>query len=196
VTKKAEQILSGLVAAARSEKIKVPSDLKASLHNKLCSIPESQQNKFRHFFRPVLAIAAVVAIICSISIAVFNNSSEKIERHLIHESTVAGGKPVTIKLVYNAVDDLKNVKFSLDLDEGVLFHSDNPEIKSRKRHEWTGELKKGANAIPFIVKTDRFGKMKIVAKAFSGKFRHTQEIVLDARESQTVVSMFVILTDK
>jgi hypothetical protein len=195
VTKKAEQILNGLVTVARSEKIKVPSDLKESLHNKLCGIQKSQQNKFRHFFRPVLAIAAVVAVICSISIAVFNNSSEKIERHLMHESTVAGGKPVTIKLVYNAADDLKNVKFSLDLDEGVFFHSDNPEIKSRKSHEWTGELKKGMNAIPFVVKTDRFGKMKIVAKAFSGKFRHTQEIVLDARESQTVVSMFAILTD-
>jgi hypothetical protein len=158
VTKKAEQILNGLVTVARSEKIKVPSDLKESLHNKLCGIQKSQQNKFRHFFRPVLAIAAVVAVICSISIAVFNNSSEKIERHLIHESTVAGGKPVTIKLVYNAVDDLKNVKFSLDLDEGISFHSDNPEIKSRKSHEWTGELKKGTEFNTFCCKYRPFRK--------------------------------------
>jgi hypothetical protein len=196
VTKKAEQILNGLVTVARSEKIKVPSDLKESLHNKLCGIQKSQQNKFRHFFRPVLAIAAVVAVICSISFAVFNNSSEKIERHLIHESTVAGGRPVTIKLVYNAVDDLRNVKFSLDLDEGISFHSDNPEIKSRKNHEWKGVLKKGTNSIPFVVNTDRFGKMKIIAKAVAGKFSHTQEIVLEAREKETVISMFVISTDK
>jgi len=195
VTERSEKILSELIAAGKKEKITVPLHVKAALHNKLNSASAKKSNKIRYFIRPVLAVAAVFAIICSISFAVFKNNSGNIERHLIHESTVAGGRPVTIKLVYNAADDLRNVKFSLDLDEGISFHSDNPEIKSRKNHEWTGELKKGVNSIPFVVKTDRFGKMKIVAKAVSGKFRHTQEIVLEARESDTVVSMFVVLTD-
>jgi len=196
VTERSEKILSELIAAGKKEKITVPLHVKAALHNKLNAVSVKNSNKFKHFIRPVLAFAAVIAVVCSVSFAVvYMNSSEKIERYLIHESTVAGGRPVTIKLVYNAADDLRNVKFSLDLDEGISFHSDNPEIKSRKNHEWTGELKKGVNSIPFVVKTDRFGKMKIVAKAVSGKFRHTQEIVLEARESDTVVSMFVVLTD-
>jgi hypothetical protein len=195
VTERSEKILSELIAAGKKEKITVPLHIKHSLHNKLNAVAVKNNNKFSKFIKPLLAVAAVAAVVCSVSFAVFNNSSEKIERYLIHESTVAGGRPVTIKLVYNAADDLRNVKFSLDLDEGISFHSDNPEIKSRKNHEWTGELKKGVNSIPFVVKTDRFGKMKIVAKAVSGKFRHTQEIVLEARESDTVVSMFVVLTD-
>lgn len=196
MTERSEKILSELITAGKKEKITVPLHVKTSLHNKLNAVSIKNSNKIKHFIRHVLAFAAVIAVVCSVSFAVvYINSSEKIERYLIHESTVAGGRPVTIKLVYNAADDLRNVKFSLDLDEGISFHSDNPEIKSRKNHEWTGELKKGVNSIPFVVKTDRFGKMKIVAKAVSGKFRHTQEIVLEARESDTVVSMFVVLTD-
>jgi hypothetical protein len=195
VTKKPEHILSELMAVARSEKIKVNSDLKASVHEKLCGVQRSQQKKLSRFFRPVLAVAAVVAVVCSISFAVFYSSSEKTERHLIHESTVAGGKPVTIKLVYESLTDIKNVSFSLDLDDGVKFYSENDYIRSRKRHEWKGSLKKGSNTIPFVVETEKLGKMKIIAKARSGKFNHIQEIVLVTKEKETVISMFSISAD-
>lgn len=196
MTERSAKILSELIATGKKEKITVPLNVKASLHNKLNAVSIKNRSKFSYFIKPVLAVAAVIAVVCSISFAVYMNSSEKMERHLIHESTVAGGRPVTIRLVYNAVDDMKDVRFSLDLDDGISFYSDNPEIKSRKNHEWKGGLKKGTNSIPFVVKTDRLGKMKIIAKAVAGKFRHTQEIVLEAREKETVVSMFVLSTDE
>lgn len=192
MTKKPEQIYNELLVAARSEKAKVRSDLKISINKKLCSVQRSQQKKLTRFFRPVLAVAAVIAVVCSISFAVFNNSSGKMERHLIHESTVAGNTPLTIKLVYESLTDIKNVNFSLDLDEGVVFYSENDDIRRRKSHKWTGSLKKGTNTIPFVVKTEKLGKMKIIAKARSGKFSHIQEIVLESKEKETTISMFSI----
>lgn len=195
MTKKPEQIYSELLTAGRIEKSKVPKYLKKELSRKLNQVSAIKRNKFSRFLKPVLSVAASLIIISVLCLVLFNSETGKNERYLIHESTVAGNVPLTIKLVYESADDLKNVKFSLDLDEGVSFYSENPEIKSRKSHEWTGGLKKGTNSIPFVVETSRLGKMKILARARSGKFSHTQEIVLFAKEKETVISMFSISAD-
>jgi len=189
--KNSENILNSLLTEARKNKAEVSDDLRASLSQKL--VKEAQEKEKRSFFklrmRAVLATAASLLILLSV-FYVYERTTFKDERKLYYESTVAEGKPVTIKLVYNATKDLKDVEFHLELADGLIFHSSNKEIEKIRMHSWKGNLKKGENTIPFVVRTAGSGKMKIKAHAEYEKFRHAQEIVLDSEKGEIKVSMF------
>ncbi len=144
--------------------------------------------KFIAFSRTVSAVAAVFAVVFFIFLFA-PDTSENGEK--ISESTVAAGNPVTINLVYDAVEDLENVKFSIKLDDGVSFLSSNEKIRNTRSHEWTGKLKKGKNTIPFVVKTEKNGRMEILTSAEYSNYSHKHKIVLDAQKNETKVSMFV-----
>ena len=144
--------------------------------------------KFIALSRAVSAVAAIFAIVFFIFLFA-PDTTEKGEK--ISESTVAAGDPVTINLVYDAAEDLENVKFFIELGEGVSFLSSNEKIRNTRTHQWTGNLKKGKNSIPFVVKTDRDGRMEINTSAEYGKYLHKHKIVLDAQKNETKVSMFI-----
>jgi len=147
-----------------------------------------KHTKMIAFFKPVLAAAAVFAIIFTF---LFFRSAGQENGEKISESVVASGNPVTVNLIYDAVADLENVKFSIVLDEGVSFLSSDEKIRNLRSHEWTGSLKKGKNSIPFVVKTEKNGKMTILTSAEYGNYSHKHRIVLDAQKNETKVSMFV-----
>ena len=134
------------------------------------------------------ATAAIFVIIFAIlfSRPIADETGEKIS-----ESVVAKGDPVTVNLVYDAAEDLENVKFFIELGDGVSFLSSNEEIRNTRTHQWTGNLKKGKNSIPFVVKTDRDGRMEINTSAEYGNYSHKHKIVLDAEKNDIKVSMFV-----
>ena len=134
------------------------------------------------------AIAAIFVIIFAI---LFSKPVESETGEKISESLVAKGDPVTINLLYDAAEDLENVKFSIDLGDGVSFLSSNEKIRNTRTHEWTGSLKKGKNSIPFVVKTERDGRMEINTSAEYGNYSHKHKIVLDAQKNDIKVSMFV-----
>ncbi|MGI6393671.1 MAG: hypothetical protein ACOX2F_02895 [bacterium] len=191
MTKNSEQIYNELIDAAKLEHIEVSKQLKKSLHLRLCSAKNKEKKNI--FSLKLVPVAALFIFLLLGTVVLFKDSSDKIERRLVHESTVSSKEPLTIKLTYNAIADLQDVKFSLLLDEGIYFYSKDLNIRNKKSHEWTGNLKKGENQIPFVVETNQTGKMKIVAKAASDNFRHLQEIVLDVQEKKTVISMFVLV---
>lgn len=134
------------------------------------------------------ATAAIFVIIFAIlfSRPIADETGEKIS-----ESVVAKGDPVTVNLVYDAAEDLENVKFFIELGDGISFLSSNEEIRNTRTHQWTGNLKKGKNSIPFVVKTDRDGRMEINTSAEYGNYSHKHKIVLDAEKNDIKVSMFV-----
>ena len=190
-SKNSEKILNTLLTEARKDRISVSEDLRASLREKL---EEEAQKKEKSYFlkfrmRAMIATAASLLILLSVFM-IYENNSEQNSRELYYESTVSQGRPVTVKLIYNAVHDLKNVNFHIELDRGLAFYSQDSEITKIKSHNWTGNLKKGKNIIPFVVKTSKKGKMKIKAHAEYDKFRHSQEIVLDSKENHIKVSMY------
>lgn len=190
-SKNSEKILNNLLAEARKQDVAVHDDLRVSLRKKL---EKEAQKKEKNLFlrvrmRAMIATAASLFILLSVFM-IYENYTEKDSRKLYYESTVSQGKPVTVKLVYNAVTDLKNVNFHIELGKGLVFHSQNKEISEIKSHDWTGSLKKGENIIPFVVKTSEMGKMRIKAYAEYEKFRHSQEIVLDSQEGHIKVSMY------
>ena len=186
-----EKILNSLLAEARKQDIAVSEDLRSSLREKLHEeVRKKEKNRFFRFrMRAMIATAASLFILLSI-VALYENFSQQDTRKLYYESTVSQGRPVTVKLVYNAVRDLKNVSFYIELDKGLTFHSDNSRITKIRSHNWTGDLKRGKNIIPFVVRTSKKGKMKIRAHAEYEKFRHSQEIVLDSKENHIKVSMY------
>lgn len=185
-----ENIYAELLQSAKAENPEISADLRLKLRGKLEKAAVAKRRPASHF-RMMLAVAAsVLVVITSMIIAGYNSDDNSVQRTLVHESTVRSGKPVTIKLKYNAQDNFKNVKFSIDLDEGVAFFTKDSEIKSMRSHSWEGSLKKGENVIPFVVNTSRKGKMKITAKAEYDDFSFVNEIILEAGESTISVSMF------
>ena len=145
--------------------------------------------KFIAFSKYVSAAAAAIFVI--IFAVLFSRPVESEAGEKISESVVAKGEPVTINLVYDAAEDLENVKFFIELGNGVTFLSSNEEIRNTRTHEWTGSLKKGKNSIPFVVKTERDGRMEINTSAEYGNYSHKHKIVLDAQKNDIKVSMFV-----
>lgn len=135
-----------------------------------------------------VATAAIFVIIFAV---LFSKPTADETGEKISESVVAKGDPVTVNLVYDAAEDLENVKFFIELGEGVSFLSSNEEIRNTRTHQWTGNLKKGKNSIPFVVKTDRDGRMEINTSAEYGNYSHKHKIVLDAEKNDIKVSMFV-----
>ena len=82
-------------------------------------------------------------------------------------------------------------KIAFLFEIGRFFLSSNEKIRNTRTHEWTGSLKKGKNSIPFVVKTERDGRMEINTSAEYGKYLHKHKIVLDAQKNDIKVSMFV-----
>lgn len=185
-----ENIYAELLQSAKAQTPEISTELRLKLRGRLEKAAVGKRRSVTNF-RTILAVAAsVLVVVTSIIIAGYNNDGDAVQRRLVYESTVRSGKPVTIKLKYNAVDDFENVKFSVVLDNGVSFFSQDSEINSKRSHEWKGSLKKGENVIPFVISTSHTGQMKIVAKAEYNDFSHLQEIILDAKEGSISVSMF------
>jgi len=144
--------------------------------------------KFIAFLKPLSAVAAVFVIVFAV---LFFSQSKTEEGEKISESVVAAGSPVTINLVYDAAEDLENVRFFIELGDGISFLSSDEKIRETRSHEWTGSLKKGKNSIPFVVKTEKNGRMEILTSAEYSNYSHKHKIVLDAQKNETKVSMFV-----
>lgn len=187
--KNPENIYADLLSACKKYPAEVSFEVRNSLRKKLETVSNQKKKRIK-YFRTILATAASLVLVLSIILAGYGFSTNSVDRKLVFESTVPSGKPLTIKLKYDASGDFENVKFSIDLDDGVSFFTKNSEIKNKRSHIWEGSLKKGQNIIPFVVSTEKTGKMKIKAKAEYNNFSHLQEIVLDAKETSVSVSMF------
>jgi len=189
-----ENIYVQLLQSVKAENPEISSELRLKLRKKLEKAASEKRRPSGHF-RMVLAVAAsVLVVITSIILVSYDSNDNSVQRKLVNESTVKSGKPVTIKLKYDAKDYFKNVKFSIDLDEGIAFFTKDSEIRSMRSHSWEGSLQKGENVIPFVVNTSRKGKMKIITKAEYNDFSFENEIILDAGESLITVSMFSLDT--
>lgn len=189
--KNSENILNDLLVEARNRKVHISDNVRVSLSQKLADVAAEKKKSsfFKLRMRAVFATAASLLILLSVFM-IHENFTEKNTRELYYESTVAQGRPVTIKLVYNAVNNLEDVKFHIELADGLTFHSNNSEIEKIRSHSWNGELTKGENIVPFVVRTSKKGKLRIIAHAEYEKFRHSQEVVLESGDAQIKVSMF------
>lgn len=180
-----------LLKSYRKSDDEITPEQREKLNAELEKIAASRKRPARliAFLRTAAAAAAVFLVIFAAwhFTGSGNNDGEK-----IFEAKVAQGMPVTVNLLYDAKEDLENVRFSLELEDGVSFLSADETIRNTRSHTWTGSLKKGKNSIPFVVKTEKYGKINILASAEYGNYIHKEKIVLDANKDEVAVSMFLL----
>lgn len=192
-SKKAQQIYLDYLSSRKNKKDFVSSGLREKLHEKLIEASETRKTEQKKdlFLRIVFATAAVFIIVFASVLSLnIDESEDTTERRLVYSLSVPQGRPVTVTLSYDAVEKCSDVKFSIKLDDGIYFHSQNNNIRNLKEHSWKGTLKKGTNNIPFVVGTESLGKKKITVSATYNDFVHLQEVILDATEKDVSVSLY------
>lgn len=182
---------SKLLKSYKKSDDEIGEDFQARINARLEEVASQKRRKAKFIAISKYVSAATAAIFVIIFAILFSRPIADETGEKISESIVAKGEPVTINLVYDAAEDLENVKFGITLDDGVSFLSSNEKIRNTRTHEWTGSLKKGKNSIPFVVKTERDGRMEITTTAEYGNYSHKHKIVLDAQKNDIKVSMFV-----
>ena len=182
---------SKLLKSYKKSDDEITEEFRERINARLEEIATQKRRKAKFIAFSKYVTAATAAIFVIIFAILFSRPVESETGEKISESIVAKGDPVTINLLYDAAEDLENVKFSIDLGEGVSFLSSNEKIRNTRTHEWTGSLKKGQNSIPFVAKTERDGRMEINTSAEYGNYSHKHKIVLDAQKNDIKVSMFV-----
>ncbi|MBQ3367693.1 hypothetical protein IJG44_02200 [bacterium] len=182
---------SKLLKSYKKSDDEIGEDFQARINARLEEVAAQKRRKAKFIAFSKYATAATAAIFVIIFAVLFSKPTTDEAGEKISESIVAKGDPVTINLVYDTAEDLENVKFGITLDDGVSFLSSNEKIRNTRTHEWTGSLKKGKNSIPFVVKTERDGRMEITTTAEYGNYSHKHKIVLDAQKNDIKVSMFV-----
>ena len=180
-----------LLKSYRKSDDEIGEEFQKKIDARLEEVASQKRRKAKFIAISKYVSAATAAIFVIIFAVLFSKPTADETGEKISESVVAKGDPVTVNLVYDAAEDLENVKFFIELGEGVSFLSSNEEIRNTRTHEWTGNLKKGKNSIPFVVKTDRDGRMEINTSAEYGNYSHKHKIVLDAQKNDIKVSMFV-----
>ena len=169
----------------------IGEEFQKKIDARLEEIAVQKRNRAKFIALSKYATGAVAAIFVIVFAVLFFAPGKTENGEKISESTVAAGNPVTINLVYDAAEDLENVRFFIELDDGISFLSSNEKIRNIRTHEWTGSLKKGKNSIPFVVKTEKNGRMEIITSAEYSNYSHKHKIVLDAQKNETKVSMFI-----
>jgi len=91
--------------------------------------------------------------------------------------------------------ELKNVEVSIDLGDGISFYSKNPSVNTLKKYTWRGNLTKGKNEIPFVVKIKKEGVWKINTRADFEGFSHSHRVILHAKEGKVEIT-YLKLPDK
>lgn len=167
----------------------LPDNFEEELHEKFLSISESPQSSG---YFPIPVSVFVLALVFAAGFLFGNffkeipHSNESDSYHsVIADAEVITGETVTVKLVYEADTNIKNVNFRIALPEGLAFYSKNTEISSARYIEWSGELEKGRNEIPFVVKAKTPGKWLINASAVYESGTLTHEITVLANPEIT-----------
>jgi len=185
--KQAERLVTGLLSSSRFPDKALPDDFEPMLHRRIVEAAATRPEpvpRWTAFLRPVLVSVAFVAVF-AVGIWVGRSAPEKIEESrpvaqqvepqslapqtVIAKTVVKRGEPVTIRLVYDSIKDIDDVRFTIVLDDGVKFRSGDPEIAATGKLEWTGALAAGRNEIPVVVFSDDVGERVIRAHArFNG----------------------------
>lgn len=185
--KQAERLVTGLLSLSKFPDKPLPENFEASLHRRIVEASAAHPlpaPRWAAILRPVLVAAAFVAVFVAgvwigrsapeksggeSSVVQKGEPSTAIPQLVTAKTVVKRGEPVTIRLVYDSIKDIEEVRFSIVLERGVKFRSGDPEIAAADRLEWVGALTAGRNEIPIVVSSEDVGERIIRAQArFNG----------------------------
>lgn len=189
----AQKMAQGM-ADLKARSVAIPENFDPALHIKLVEMQQrrSREGAGRSLWGGLRWGLAALGIAVTMTVALFalrqDPASE--EGTLISRAEVSAGRPITIELAYEAAQDIEQVTVTIDLDEGLSFHSAVPEISSRRTLAWTGPLVKGVNTIPFVVTVDRVGVREIRTNASYEGLVHRHRVVLAADGLTVVIAQY------
>jgi len=180
----------------RHRRDSVPEEFYTSLHEKLVKesgLSENSQRPLRGWFLKQIAFAAAFIAVFAIGVITGgkimnkNNAIHRITNTLVTtRAEIVKGEQATVKLIYNSEKDITNVVFSVRLDDGIKFVSEDDEIACADSISWEGSLIKGRNEIPFVVEALDSGKMKIKATAEYNGVTHDHEIIVVVSDKNSI----------
>jgi hypothetical protein len=153
--------------------------------------------RFSLFTRPLLAgFLALLIIALAFTLYVANETTDPDEGTLISKAEVPAGRPITIELEYEAARDIAQVTVTIELEAGLSFYSDIPDISSRKTISWSGPLKQGRNAVPFVVTAAHTGTWRIATTAEYDGLRHRHRVILSADGYKVVIAQYRLSSEE
>lgn len=190
----AQKMMTGL-ADLKARPVALPDNFDAALHLKLVEMQQqrSREGKSRSIWGGLRWGLVALGLVMTLTVALFmfrQESSPEEEGALVSRAEVSAGRPITIELAYEASQDIDQVTVTIELDEGLSFHSAVPEISSRRTLAWTGPLVKGVNTIPFVVTVDCVGVREIRTNAAYEGLAHRHRVVLAADGLKVVVAQY------
>lgn len=161
----------------------IPSDrMRAELHRRLVEeearLKEERPSGLAWRWRPVLGVTVVIFLLLLGYFLVPILSSPTEEATVVSRTTVDAREPLTIKVVYTADRPLEAVAVTIELDEGLSFHSADERIRDLREYTWKGSFKKGDNTIPLVVEASAPGVRRVrTSAAYDGLLhRHDAEL--------------------
>ncbi len=131
--------------------------------------------------RPLeLAFLALLLFLAVTAALYVSLREEPEEPRLITERIVPAGAPISVNLEYLSVRPIQGVAVTIELGEGVAFHSTYPEVAAARLHHWNGDFMEGMNSIPFMVTISSEGVREIRTRADFEGWRHEHLITLTA----------------
>lgn len=147
-------------------------------------LPQVRLRPFELGFLTALLLLAVGAV------TFFYFHEDTPQPQLVTQKEVATDTPLSIDLEYLAVHPIAEVTVTIELDEGVAFHSDYREVATARAHTWKGRFKEGINSIPFMVTVEKPGIREIRTHADIGEWRHEHRITLTSNGKTLTMAMF------
>ncbi len=142
-------------------------------------------------FRPMeLGLLAGLLLLALGTVGFFYFNEEHPQPLLLTSKEVSTETPLSIDLEYLAVHSIGEVAVTIELDEGVKFHSDYAEVAAARTHTWTGRFAEGMNSIPFMVTVEKPGVWQIKTRADFGGWRHEHLITLTSAGKMVTMAMY------
>ncbi len=190
----AAEVVSKLIPDALAREIAIPSGFSHRLRERLAE--QGRQPRWYTYIpqlrlRPMELAFLAFLILSSATLTIyFSLREDPAEPHLITERMVPAEEPLSIDLEYLAVRRIPSVTVTIELDEGVTFHSVYPEIAGARSHQWIGGFEEGINAVPFMVTVNKPGVWTIRTRADFEGWRHEHLITLTSTGKMVTMAMY------
>jgi len=174
-----------------------PESDRLNLHTRLVQAAETKKNTHSFLstlFSPfkIAAITFFAAVIVVLFFIINIDEDAGLHGTMISETEMDAGESITVRLKYNAAEEIKDAVFTIELDKELAFDSSYEKVRALKKHSWKGSLKKGENDIPFMVKVKKPGEWIIHTTADYEGYRHLHKIVLKSKKGKVKITYFLL----
>ncbi len=190
----ATEVVAGLLPRTLPREVPAPAGFNDRLRERL--VENGRRPRWYSYlpsvrFRPLeLAFVAFFVLFAAAVTIYFSVREDTAEPRLITERMVPADTPLSIDLEYLATRRIPSVVVTVELSEGVSFHSVYPEIADARSHQWKGGFDEGMNTVPFMVTVTKPGVWEIRTRADFEGWRHEHLIMITSTGRSVTMAMY------